>query len=682
MRSWLLLIVLVLLFAKVSAFSFETNMDFHASMAGTNVLHPGEKRQITILLECEITGWAGSPLPVNENTSQIIPLLTTAKDVRLEPSASVIRVESDQIVVGDLPCGRVRPVNLVVDVNKDAREGDYDLRLDIHYTKILANIDAGGNVTLNYKTGQTDSVSVEIKIEKKEYDFTIESVSSKLVAGREGVVTIKIKNSGIKTLYDTVLLLNTTPPIMLNPKAMSVYTGDLENGKEVTASFKVYVPDGVFLQSYPAELVAVFRTSSGMPAKISKPLGLKITSTGYFRVEKLDEFLSSAKTLRVEQKIQMPSLSIPIPNQAPKQPSTGTQNVITIPSRGFLAVRITNTGEEIRDAFATLIFDNPLITSASTPYLGDMKRGESRNVTFYITSSAPTGSYLGYIIIKYRDPYGDEVASPKIYVNVDVKPTPALEVRRVETSNLGVGLVGDIKVTLAGEGARNVRLYLISPDSTLSPLSSTSYIENSGEKAVFRVAVSDDATAGNHLLYLVESFDTEYASDLVSVAEFPVYVAPKLATFQVVSVKSDLHPDSTGDVFIEIKNSGNAEIYNAVVMLEVSAPLSVAGTSSLGSMIGQAQPGKYFVGTMKPGDVAKVRFRVDVDKDAGEGSYPASVKIVYYDENGYKHTTNSIVISLDVKPSKPYVLIFAVILAIVGLAIAGSFVRKRRSMNK
>ena len=226
--------------------------------------------------------------------------------------------------------------------------------------------------------------------------------------------------------------------------------------------------------------------------------------------------------------------------------------------------------------------------------------------------------------------------------------------------------------------AKNVKLYILSPDATITPVTSSAYVDSFKDCAVFRVSVSDDAVEGKHLLYLVETFDDEFASDLVSVEEFSVYIAPKLAAFQVVSVKSDLRPDATGDVFIELKNSGNAEIYNAVVMLEVSPPLTIAGTSALGGMIGQSQPGEYFVGTVKPGDVVKVRFRVDVDKDAGEGSYPASLKIKYHDERGYEHMSNSIVISLEVKPSPPYILYSAIIIAAIGLVIAATIVRRRR----
>ena len=665
--------VAFLLIYPAVAQEISASIDFHASVAGSNVLHPGDKKAITIVLSCEVVGWLDNPLPINENTSNILPMLTTAKSVILEPRNSQIEVESESILVGDVPCGRAIPVSVVVSVDKDIYEGKRALYFDITYSKAKM-VPVGNNYTINFETGLETSVDVEFEVKKKDYDFDVISITSDLVAGREGVLKVKLENTGEKALEDAIFILNATPPLMVEPKAMSVYAGNLDAGESFEAMFKVYVPEGVFQQSYPAEVVAVFRTSSGMPYKLSKPIGLKIEGAGYFEVEKIGEFLSPAKTLRVEQSVQIPSIPL-LQQQSSEQKMS---NVVTIPSRGYLALRITNTGDEIRDAFAVLSFDNPLLKSTSTPYLGEVKRGESRDVVFYITSSAPPGSYLGYVVVKYRDEYGDEAFGPKIYVSVNVSPAPALKVSKVETSNLGIGLVGEVKLSFAQSDARNVKLYLLSPDSTVSPVTSSSYVESSGDTATFRVKVSNDAVAGNHLLYLVETFDDDFAGDLVSVEEFPIYVAPKLAAFQLVSVRSDLNPDSTGDVVVELKNAGNAEIYNAVVMLEVSPPLSIAGTGTFGGMLGESQPGEYFVGTVKPGDVVTARFRVDVDKDAGEGSYPASIKVKYYDESNYEHTSNSIVVSLEVKPSPPYILYAAICIAAIGFIIAAAFVRKRR----
>ncbi|MDQ6965189.1 MAG: hypothetical protein Q9M13_09755, partial [Mariprofundales bacterium] len=142
-------------------------------------------------------------------------------------------------------------------------------------------------------------------------------------------------------------------------------------------------------------------------------------------------------------------------------------------------------------------------------------------------------------------------------------------------------------------------------------------------------------------------------------------------------------PDSTGEVVIKLKNSGST-LYNTIVMLEVSAPLSVAGGSSLGSLVGQSQPGRYFVGTLEPGSTAVVKYRVKVDKDAGAGSYPANLRLSYYDAEGYMHETGSFPIALGVK-EKPLitpVLSAAAALGLIALLIAAVIVRRSRRKRK
>jgi hypothetical protein len=676
----MILAVALIMLQTASAQEITPEVDFHVGVAGSGIFHPGDDTILTLLVETEVKSLNGYVL--NENTSDLLMLLTTAKDVRIEVNSiySVLRVKTvGEQILGDLPSGRPVPVNFRIKVNENAREGTYSLGVNIRYTSISAKLTQDG-AELTYHTDQSKLINVDIKIEKKDYDFSIKSVTADLIAGREGVVEVIIENSGESSLYDAVLVINTTPPLRPNPKAMSAYLGDLESGEEATGLFRVYVMEGAFLHSYPVELILKFRTPSGVQSAISKTVGLEISSLSHFDVEKVDGFLSSAKTIRIERKIQTMSITMPFPVQQSEGGTPVTSaSVITIPSRGYLTLKITNGGDEIRDAYAILSFNNQMLRAENSPFIGDLGKGESKVVTFYITSSSPPGDYLAYLILSYRNEFGDEILSPKHFLSVHVEDGAAINISEVETRNIGVGTSGDVELTLDSTvDAKNVSLYLLSPDSTITPVSSSAYLEDLNEKAEFRISVSDEALAGNHILYLVERFDTPNAQDIVSIAEFTIPVAPKLATFQVLSVTSDLHPDSTGNVVVEIKNAGNAEVYNTIVILDVSSPLSIAGASTIGNLMGQSQSGTYFVGTLKPGDAAIARFRVDVDKDAGEGSYPASIKVKYYDDKNYEHISNSIVISLDVKSTPPYLIVVALIFAAVAVIAAVKFAKQRR----
>ena len=224
---------------------------------------------------------------------------------------------------------------------------------------------------------------------------------------------------------------------------------------------------------------------------------------------------------------------------------------------------------------------------------------------------------------------------------------------------------------------------IVTPDSSITPLSSVSFIDelkpNESKEVKFRLSVSDEATSGSHELYLIERFSLANAEDLVSIAEIPVIVESKTAHFEVLSIESHLYPDETGDVIVKIKNTGNMVIHNAVVELEVSTPLTIAGGSSLSGLIGKAQPGLYFIGTLKPGDIAIAKFRIDVDKDAGAGYYPAIVKVKYDDDEGYTHESNPITVSLEgkEKPLLNPVTITATVLIAIAVVAGFRFARRR-----
>ena len=337
----------------------------------------------------------------------------------------------------------------------------------------------------------------------------------------------------------------------------------------------------------------------------------------------------------------------------------------------------------VSDAVADLTFETTLLQAENSPYLGNLHKGESRNVTFYIKSLAFKGDYRAILTIRYTM-FGDDLISEKHYIDVKVDSSP-LRVEKVESVNLAVGGSGEVLVTLKNTLNRTVKdleLTIVTPKS-MKPLSPTYYIPKIDsfdvEDAKFRLAVSGEASSGSYKLYLIESFDLDDVDDLTSISEIPVFVKSKVANFEVVSVKSTLYPDETGDVVIEIRNIGNVTIHNGVVELYVSTPLTIAGGTAPSGLIGKVQPGLYFIGTLKPNEVAVAKFRVDVDKDAGAGYYPAIVKIKYDDDEGYTHESNSITVSLEVreKPLLNPVTVSATVLIVLAVFVSLRFVKRR-----
>ncbi len=679
MRRLLFVVALTALFISLShssAVEIRADFEFHVT-AVDPVLHPGAKIPFNVLIENAAK--VSNLQTTFENLSQTVTILTTAKNVRVElQSGNLFEVENEEVVIGDLPQGLPRSVTFVVKVKDDVKEGRYSVPVRITYDRLRFVIEST-NVIVNYDSDRVFTAWVDVKVEKKDYDVSLSVLDSELVAGDVGIVKIRVTNTGRYAIYNASLTVNATPPFKPEPAASFAYISDLKPGDSADAQFRLYVMNSAFLQSYPATFVVRFTTSDGKLVLISKVVGLRVESGIKFRVEEVEEYVTSAKTVRVSSKLTQPQLQLP-PLMSHQQigNSASVGEIITLPSRGYVKVRVTNEGRDADDIYALLNFDTPLLRAENTPYIGKLGKNESAIVTFYVLSKAPPGDYVGYVLLAHSNEFGDEVLSGKHYIRVRVTETPEIVVKNVTVSNVGVGLSGRITLALAGKAER-VKLYMLAsePISVLSPEAYIDRLDGAGS-ASFMVKVDSRAIAAYYPVYLVEKFDRGEIKDLMSVIELAVPVQPKLAQFRVVDVRCELHPDSAGEVVLKIENAGSMSVYNAVAVLEVSTPLSVVGGSMIGSMLGEPQSAMYFIGTLKPGDVAEAKFRIDVSKDASEGSYPAALKLKYYDESGYEHESNSIVVPLEVTAAPPYYIVAAAIIALFAVAAAVKFIRSRK----
>jgi len=706
-------IILTTLFVLIG-FASATQISFHLSVVGDGILHPGDEVPLTLIIQND----ARYDGPFNENISDMLTMLTLAKNLRVELDSvyGVMEVRNvDEQVLGDLPSGVPARAVFFVKIPEDAREGEHSIPLKLKYTRVEYDPIHGKLIYIDERTTEYFKISIK----KKDYDFSVLSVSSDLIAGKEGMIKVKIKNVGLNTIEDAMLLLNCTPPIQPNPKAMSAFLGDLQSGEERTIRFKVYVMDGALNQTYPANLMLSFKVH-GRPLVLFKPIGLEVRTEDHFSLKNIETFVCTPKTVRISQMSGMPSmtsipgLSIPgmlsgsfpsslssthsgmptmpsgmpsIPSSLSSIPSTASMpSVATIPSRGYVTLTITNNGEDVNDAYAFLSFESPSIQVENSPYIGELKRGESKDLTFYLRNFAPPGDYMGYLIVRYINQLGDEELSKKLYLSIHIESKPAIKITKSETRNLVPGMTGELVLNLDNTiGASEANLYILSSESGLKPVSSSAFINDFSKDVRFRISAGEDIVAGFYTLYLVERFSTEKAKDLVSIAEVPIKVEVKSAYFEVISIESsDLYPDSTGYITVKIKNSGNMEVQNAVLELELSPPLSIAGGSAIGGMIGQSQPGTYFIGKMNPGDTAIAKFRIEVDKDAGEGMFPVKIQLEYRDSQGYMHTSDEIVTSVEVKerPVVTPLIAGALILAVIAIIVAVRFARKRKRQAK
>jgi len=695
MKKLLIAIVILFILAvlqPVSAISAE--MNFHATCV-PDTLHPGELAKLTILIDNDAKA---SGFVVNANTSDMLKMITTVYNVRANLSGDLpFTVENAHYqLVGTIPQGMPGKAIFVVKVPDNAKPGTYSIPVTLKYTQIEATPTTQG-FSLTY-LDQVDTVYAKISIVKKDFDISLKS-NSALYAGAEGTVKIAVINTGRYTMDNVSIAVNATPPFMPNIGAATAFLGKLSPGQTKYANIKLFVSSSAVNQTYPLRVLVVFTTPGGKPVMIPKEVGIRVLSSDVFEVRVLNSKVpryvplppttglsqpqTSFQTTPSSMPSMMPTSPTLQPSLSPSPSATqSTHSESAVPSIGYVILNVKDSCALTKDVTVNVIFTNPMLTAINNPYLGTMKPGQTKKALIYVRSLAPEGTYKAYVVISYKNAAGDSVVSKKYPVAVSVS-SPAFKVVKVETKNLYVGNTGEVDVTVSGN-VSDANFYMISPDPSIKPVSLTSYAFNSSSTLKFRIYVSSQAADGYHCMYLIGRYDEGNATNLVSVLKVPVFVESKMVLFRVVKVESiGLYPDETGTVKVTVINAGNTPVYNAVVELGISPPLSMAGESAIGSMIGVSTPGMYFIGTLKPNQSATALFRIKVDKHAGAGSYPANVRIVYYDNNGYKHVSNSITVSVEVK-NKPLLTPLtasALVFTLIGIAIAVRYAKKRKKQN-
>jgi EmrB/QacA subfamily drug resistance transporter len=226
-----------------------------------------------------------------------------------------------------------------------------------------------------------------------------------------------------------------------------------------------------------------------------------------------------------------------------------------------------------------------------------------------------------------------------------------LEIKEVH-SNVALGVSGDLDLTIRNPNnftISEIELFISTPPNII-PTSSVAYIDElkPGEERSVKFRAISKSVSAEAKLYLIERFRVGDARDLITVQSFSIPISAKTAKFEILSVSGELYPDSSNEIRVTFRNSGNYA-KNVAWSFRFLHPLSISGAGSWSGLIGQSQSGVYFVGSVPAGEVAVANFKLKADKDAGSGYYPATLKIRYEDEEGYLKDSSPITISMAVR---------------------------------
>ncbi len=360
--------------------------ELSAYISGTNEFSPGQDVQMVVVIEN--TGlnefkFVDSGIVNRDDLPNTAKFLT----VGLLPGGAPLVVKSDPQMLGDLKGGSDTDAQFTVKINSEAPAGTYYLPLDISYTYLYTADQYGvDTIQYTYKT-KNETLSIPIKIKPDISINVLSAVPEHLNVGTEGYVNMKIQNTGSDNGVKSIvkIIRNDDSPVI--PTDSSVYIGDFPAGSIVDCRYKVSVSKDAQKQTYPIDVVVIYQNNEG------------------------DFVTSKSDTIGVAVggKVDFAIIS------PPAEMNPGNKKVIT--------VEYKNTGDAtVKSAQARISAVDPFTSNDDIAYIGDLKPGESRTVSFIMSldRSATIKEYGLDSEIRYRDELDNTYISDTMKVKINV----------------------------------------------------------------------------------------------------------------------------------------------------------------------------------------------------------------------------------------------------------------------
>jgi hypothetical protein len=360
--------------------------ELSAYISGTNEFSPGTDVQLTIVVEN--TGLNEfkyvQPGIVDRddqpNTAKFLTATLNAGDAPIE-------IKSDPQMLGDLKGASSTSAVFSAKIQSDAPAGIYQIPLSLNYTCLdLAEQYGVDTIKYSYIT-KNETLLIPIKIKSDVSVEVISAVPEHLNVGTEGYIDMRIKNTGFEDGSKAVvkIIRNGNSPVI--PTDSSVYIGDFPSGSTVDCRYKVSVSDDAEHQTYPIDVVVVYQNNEGdFITSRSKTIGIPVGGKVDFEV---------------------------ISPYGEMNP--GNKKVIM--------VEYKNTGDTtIYSAQARISAVDPFTSNDDTAYIGDLKPGESRAVSFIISvdRTATLKEYGLDSEIRYRDALDNTYISDPMKVRINI----------------------------------------------------------------------------------------------------------------------------------------------------------------------------------------------------------------------------------------------------------------------
>ena len=362
------------------------NPELSAYISGTNEFSPGDDVKLTIVIEN--TGlnefkFVQSGIVNTDDQPNTAKFLT----VTLNAGDAPIVIKSDSQMLGDLKGASSVIAVFSTKIQSDAPSGTYQIPLSLNYTYLYQAEQYGVDTIQYYYKTKKETLLIPITIKPDVSIDVISAVPENLNVGTEGYIDMKIKNTGFEDGSKSIvkIIRNGNSPVL--PTDSSVYIGDFPSGSTVDCRYKVSVSSDAERQTYPIDVVVVYQNNEGdFITSRSDTVGIPVGGKVDFSI------ISPAGEM-----------------------NPGNKNVLN--------VQYKNTGDTtIYSAQARISAVDPFTSNDDTAYIGDLKPGESKTVSFVISldRTATIKEYGLDSEIRYRDALENTYVSDTMKVKVNV----------------------------------------------------------------------------------------------------------------------------------------------------------------------------------------------------------------------------------------------------------------------
>ncbi|MGB9176198.1 MAG: S-layer protein, partial [Methanoregula sp.] len=357
-----------------------------AYISGTNEFKPGDDVQLFVVIEntgLNEVKFVQSGIVDRDDQPNTAKFLTAA----LNAGDAPVVIKSDPQMLGDLKGASSTQAVFSTKIQSDAPAGIYQIPLLLNYTYFNEAEQYGVDTIKYYYKTKEETLLIPIKIKPALSVDVISAVPEHLNVGTEGFIDMKIKNTGFEDGSKAVvkILRNGNSPII--PTDNSVYIGDFPSGSTVDCRYKVNVSGDAERQTYPIDVFVVYQNYEGdVITSRSDTVGIPVGG-------------------KVEFTVISPSAEM----------NPGNKKIIT--------VEYKNTGDTaVYSAQARISAVDPFTSNDDTAYIGDLKPGESKALSFVISvdRTATLKEYGLDSEIRYRDAIENTYISDTMKVNITV----------------------------------------------------------------------------------------------------------------------------------------------------------------------------------------------------------------------------------------------------------------------